>query len=421
MTKTEKNADIFDAVIAGGGLVGLSLALALESGGLKVAVIDTLAPTNMLEKAYDGRSSAIAFAAMRMLEVLGVKENIQEIATIDEIMVVDGRIGDGAKKGGTLGLSLHLGATEAKLEDEPLGYMVENRFMRLALDKTANTKPYIVRITPDSVIGFEDLGSRVSVQLKSGKKLDAKLLIGCDGRGSMVRNAAKIKTNRFDYSQTGIVTTVKLEKPHNNIAYEYFLPSGPFAILPLTGNRASIVWSEPPQKALAMAALEKADIEYELQRRFAGILGKIEVCAPIFTYPLKMELAAEWYKDRVVLAGDAAHGIHPVAGQGFNLGLKDVAALAQILVDSKNLGLDIGDKIVLERYAAWRRTDTMMVALACDGFVRLFSNDIAPLRLIRNIGMGIADKLSPIRNFLIKNAGGAMGDLPLLLRGEPLP
>ncbi len=420
MTKTDKNAENYDAIIAGGGLVGLSLALALESGGFKVAVVDTLAPSNMLEEAYDGRSSAIAFAAMRMLEVLGVKENIQEIGTIEEIMVVDGRIGDGAKKGGSLGLSLHLGTTEAKLEDEPLGYMVENRHMRLALDKTANAKPNIVRITPDSVIGYEDLGSRVCVRLNSGKLLEAKLLIGADGRGSMVRNAAKIKTNSFDYSQTGIVTTVKLEKPHNNIAYEYFLPSGPFAILPLTENRASIVWSEPPKKALAMAAMAKSDIEYELQRRFAGILGEIEVCAPIFTYPLKMELAAEWYKERVVLAGDAAHGIHPVAGQGFNLGLKDVAALAQILVESQSLGLDIGDKIVLERYAAWRRTDTMMVALACDGFVRLFSNDIAPIRIIRNIGMGIADKLSPIRNFLIRNAGGAMGDLPLLLRGEPL-
>lgn len=420
MTKSSEKSANYDVIIAGGGLVGLSLALALESGGLRVAVVDTLAPSNMLEEAHDGRSSAIAFAAMRMLEVLGVKENIQEIGTIEEIMVVDGRIGDGAKKGGSLGLSLHLGATEAKLDDEPLGFMVENRHMRLALDKAANTKYNITRITPDSVIGYEELGSKVSVQLKSGKKLDAKLLVGCDGRGSVVRNSAKIKTNRFDYSQTGIVTTVKLEKPHNNIAYEYFLPSGPFAILPLAGNRASIVWSEPPKKALAMASMAKTDIEYELQRRFAGILGEIEVCAPIFTYPLKMELAAEWYKDRVVLAGDAAHGIHPVAGQGFNLGLKDVAALAQILVESKNLGLDIGDRIVLERYAAWRRTDTMMVALACDGFVRLFSNDFGPVRFIRNIGMGIADKLSPIRNFLIKNAGGAMGDLPLLLRGEPL-
>lgn len=420
MGQSEIKSDEFDVVIAGGGLVGLSLALALETGGLKIAVVDTLAPSNMLATEYDGRSSAIAFAAMRMLDVLGVKENIQEIAHIDDILVVDGRVGDGARKGGSIGLSLHLDGNEQSKNDEPLGFMVENRHMRLALDKTANSKLNITRINPDSVIGYEDLGSKVSVILKSGKRLKAKLLVGSDGRGSMVRSAAKIKYSQFDYGQTGIVTTVKLEKPHDNTAYEYFLPTGPFAILPLTENRASIVWSEPPKKAIAMAQMEKADIEYELQRRFAGILGKIEICAPVFTYPLKLELAADWYNNRVVLAGDAAHGIHPVAGQGFNLGLKDVAALAQVLIESNNLGLDIGDKIVLEKYASWRRADTMMVALACDGFVRLFSNDIAPIRFIRNIGMGIADKLAPIRNFLIKNAGGAMGDLPLLLKGEPI-
>lgn len=415
-----KNDEIFDVIIAGGGLVGLSLALALESGGLKVAVVDKLAPSQMLEPAYDGRSCAIAYSAMRMLDVLGVKSQIQELGEIKEILVVDGRVGDGAKKGGAIGLSLHFDDAEITETDEPLGYMVENRHTRLALDKVADTRPNITRITPDSVVGFADLGAQIEVNLQSGKLLKARLLVGADGRGSLIRRAAGIKTHKFGYNQTGIVTTVELEKPHNDVAYEYFLPAGPFAILPLPNNRASIVWSEQPSRAAAIVKLPQAEIEAELQKRFGDILGKVTICAPIFAYPLTLELAVDWYRPRVALAGDAAHGIHPVAGQGFNLGLKDVAALAEILVEAHNLGLDIGDGNVLERYAAWRRTDTMMVALSCDAFVRLFSNDIAPLRIIRNLGLGLVDKIGPLRRFFARNAGGVIGELPKLLQGQAL-
>ncbi|MBN8649672.1 MAG: FAD-dependent monooxygenase, partial [Caulobacterales bacterium] len=247
-----------------------------------------------------------------------------------------------------------------------------------------------------------------------------KLLVGCDGRGSLIRRAAKIKTYKFGYNQTGIVTSVALEKPHNNVAFEYFLPNGPFAILPLPDNRASIVWSEPHEKAMAIAKLSEQDFEYEIQKRFGEFLGKVSICSPIHTYPLTLELASNWYCKRIALCGDAAHGIHPVAGQGFNLGLKDVAALAEILIENHKLGLDIGDEITLESYAAWRRTDTMMVAIACDSFVRLFSNDFGPLRLIRNIGLGVVDKIGPMRRFFARHAGGAIGDLPKLLKGQPL-
>jgi len=414
------NDEIYDVIIAGGGMVGLSLALALESGGLNVAVVDRLASSQMLEPEYDGRSCAIAYSAMRMLDVLGVKEKIQEFDVIKEILVVDGRVGDGAKRGGAIGLSLHFDDAEITETDEPLGFMVENRHTRLALDKVADTRPNIKRISPDSVVGFADLNTNIEVKLQSGKTIKSRLLVGADGRGSLVRREAGIKTNKFGYNQTGIVTTVVLEKPHNSVAYEYFLPSGPFAILPLPNNRASIVWSEMPSRASAIAELTTPEIEAELQKRFGDILGKVSICAPIFTYPLTLELAADWYRHRVVLAGDAAHGIHPVAGQGFNLGLKDVAALAEILVESHNLGLDIGDPNVLERYAAWRRTDTMMVALSCDAFVRLFSNDIAPLRFVRNLGLGIVDKIGPLRRFFARNAGGVIGELPKLLQGQAL-
>ena len=410
----------FDVIIAGGGLVGLSLALALESGGLKVAVVDKLEPVSMLDKNYDGRSSAIAYANMRMLDILGVKQEILEIGNIQEILVSDGRVPDGANHGGSIGLTLHFDQGEITDSDEPLGYMVENRHMRLALDKVCQTKPNIVRFTPNIVSDFVENGAYVDAILDNGTKISAKLLVGCDGRGSQIRKSAKIKTYKFDYSQTGIVTTVAFDRPHNDVAFEYFLPTGPFAILPLTENRASIVWSEPPKKAIAMSKLNKEDFEIEIQKRFGDFLGKAHVIAPVFTYPLQLELASKWYVKRVALCGDAAHGIHPVAGQGFNLGLKDVAALAEVIIESHSLGLDIGDEITLEKYAAWRRTDTMMVAAACDAFVRLFSNDFAPLRLIRNIGLGVVDAFGPARRFFARHAGGAIGDLPKLLQGIPL-
>lgn len=412
--------DTYDVVIAGGGLVGLSLALALESGGLKIAVVDRLSPNEMLDEKYDGRSSAIAYAAMRMLDTLGVKKNIASMGPIDEILVCDGCVGDGVKKGGAIGLSLHFDKGEITETDEPLGYMVENRHMRVALDKTANQKPNIHRINPNCVIGFEEIGAFVFANLDDGRKIKAKLLVGCDGRGSLIRRYAKIKTNKFGYNQTGIVTSVALEKPHNNVAFEYFLPSGPFAILPLAENRASIVWSEPHNKAIAMSKLSIEDFEIEIQKRFGDFLGKVKICAPIHTYPLTLELASNWYVKRVALCGDAAHGIHPVAGQGFNLGLKDVAALAEIIIENHKFGLDIGDEITLEAYASWRRADTMMVAIACDAFVRLFSNDIPPIRFMRNLGLGIVDKIGPMRRFFARHAGGAIGELPKLLNGRNL-
>lgn len=409
----QKNLET-EVIIAGGGLVGLTLALALNEYGIKSIVIDKITPETMLDDAYDGRASAIAFANMRMLEKLGVKEFLK-FTPINEILVSDGKLKDGAMKGGSLGFSLHFDKDEISA-DEPLGFLVENRHMRFALDKVADKAANITRINPDEIISFTNNGGSISAVLKSGIELKGDLLVGADGRGSFVRRASGIKTNDFTYNQTGIVTTLEFENPHSNIAYEYFLPNGPFAILPLETNKACLVWSEPPKTANAILKLSNSEIEQLIMDRFGDSLGQIKIISKIFSYPLGMKLAQKWYLPRIALAGDACHGIHPVAGQGFNLGLKDVAALAECLRDAKTNGLDIGDSVTLENYAAWRRTDTMMVAMACDGFVRLFSNDFTPLRIARNIGIGLTDKISPVRKFFSKHAGGAVGDLPELLR-----
>ena len=410
----------FDVIISGGGLVGLSLALALDQGGLKVAVIDRLPASAQLEAEYDGRAAAIGFATYRMMQSLGIAEHIGAVQPIQHIMVSDGRIGSGGRKGGPSSLSLHFDSDEIGQPGEPLGWMIENRRTRLALDAQVTRRDGITRFAPDQNKDINIAPGHVTALLTSGATLTAPLIVGAEGRGSYVRKAAGFRTYGWAYDQTGIVTTVAMERPHEGVAHEYFLPTGPFAILPLTGNRANIVWSEKTPRAQALMAMPPAEFEAELARRFGDYLGTVKVDAPVWSYPLSMELAATWVKPRVTLAGDAAHGIHPIAGQGLNLGLKDVAALSEVLVQAHRLGQDLGDVSVLERYASWRRTDTMTLAVSCDAFVRLFSNDIAPVRALRTLGLGIVDAIGPARRFLASHAGGGVGDLPKLLRGESL-
>lgn len=410
----------FDVIISGGGLVGLSLALALDQGGLSVAVIDRLPAATQLEAEYDGRAAAIGFATYRMMQSLGMAQHIGAVQPIEQIMVSDGRIGTGLNQGGPSSLSLHFDSKEVGSQGEPLGWMIENRRTRLALDTQVGTRTGITRFTPDEIKDLDIAPSRVTATLKSGAVLTAPLIVGAEGRGSYVRKAAGFRTYGWTYGQTGIVTTVAMEQPHGSVAHEYFLPTGPFAILPLTGNRANIVWSEKTPRAKALMAMEPVAFEAELARRFGDYLGKVTVDAPIWSYPLSLELAATWAKPRVTLAGDAAHGIHPIAGQGLNLGLKDVAALSEVLVEAHRLGQDLGDLSVLERYASWRRTDTMTLAISCDAFVRLFSNDLAPIRALRTLGLGVVDAIGPARRFFASHAGGGVGDLPKLLRGESL-
>jgi 2-octaprenyl-6-methoxyphenol hydroxylase len=278
----------------------------------------------------------------------------------------------------------------------------------------------IALMAPARVAAVEALPATTRVSLEDGRILTAPLVVGAEGRGSIVRRAAGIGTIGWDYPQKGVVATVRLGRPHNGVAYEHFLPAGPFAILPLTDDRASLVWTERTGNADALRDARPEVFRSLLQRRFGEFVGRVEVEGPTFVYPLALQLAERLTATRTALVGDAAHGIHPIAGQGLNLGLKDAAALAQVLVDAARLGEDLGSEAVLKRYAAWRRFDNVTLAAATDLFNRLFSNDHPALRLARGAGMAVVNRIGPARRFFMQEAGGAVGELPRLLRGEAL-
>jgi 2-octaprenyl-6-methoxyphenol hydroxylase len=275
-------------------------------------------------------------------------------------------------------------------------------------------------LAPVSVQGLEVTPGAARVTLSDGRVLTAPLVVGAEGRSSVVREAAGIGVVGWNYDQSGVVATVALEKDHEGVAHEYFLPGGPFAILPLTGRRASLVWTERTAQAEALSGARLEVVYAHMRRRFGRFLGQPVIEGPIFVYPLSLALAEQMSAPRVTLLGDAAHGVHPIAGQGLNLGLKDVAALAEVLTEAVRNGEDIGSETVLERYAAWRRFDNVMLAAATDVFVRLFSNDIAPIRALRGAGIAVTNLIAPARKFFMREAGGAVGDLPRLLRGERL-
>ncbi|MDE1172380.1 MAG: FAD-dependent monooxygenase [Parvibaculaceae bacterium] len=405
---------VTDVVIVGGGLAGLPLALALAKGGLEVTVIDAIAPATSADPGFDGRTSAIAFSSCRMLDELGVMTRLKgQTQPINDILVSDGRV-----RGGASPLFLHFDHRE--IGDEPLGQMIENRFLRIALQKSVDAEPAITQIAPATVRKAEFSSAAGTVTLSDGRRLSARLIIAADGRGSPMRKQMGIRTIGWDYGQSGIVTTVEHELPHEGVAQEYFLPGGPFAMLPMTGNRCSLVWTEKTAAAKAMVALPDADFANEMRARFGTHLGACRPVGPRWSYPLSMHLARGYVKPRFALLGDAAHGIHPIAGQGLNLGWRDVAAMAEVIVDAARLGLDIGALDILERYERWRRFDNTVLAMTMDGLNRLFSNDIAPVRLARDLGLGIVNRIGPARRLFMRHAGGSIGDLPRLLRGEAL-
>lgn len=400
-----------DILIVGGGLAGLPLALACAQGGLTVTVVDALDPATATGAEFDGRVSAIAFASCRMFDRLGVTKHLQgQMQPINDIMVSDGRVREGASP-----FFLHFDHKE--IGDEPLGHLIENRHTRIALQKAVADEPRIRLIAPESVAHI-DYGSRVTATLGNGGKVTARLCFAADGRGSRTRQAAGIKTVGWDYGQTGIVCTVEHELPHEGVAQEYFLPGGPFAILPMVGNRSSLVWTEKTADAKAILALDDDAFAEEMRVRFGDYLGECAPTGPRWSYPLTLQLARDYVRPRLALVADAAHGIHPIAGQGLNLGLRDVAAAAEVVVDAARLGLDIGSLDVLERYQRWRRFDNVALSLLMDGLNRLFSNDIGPVRLARDLGLGIVGQIPPMRRFFMRHAGGVVGDLPRLLRGE---
>jgi 2-octaprenyl-6-methoxyphenol hydroxylase len=412
-----------DVVIGGGGMVGLSLAIALAGGGLDVVVADPIAQSAATDAKFDGRVCALSYASVRMFQALGIWDHLAKDAQpINDILVTDGKLGSEPSA-----FSLHFDSAEAHAD--ALGHIVENRHTRTALFAVANKLPNLRLVTPAALTNLVLDGSGIVATLANGETVRARLAIAADGRESPMRELMGLSIVSWSYAQWGIVATVEHEKPHNGVAYEHFLPSGPFAILPMTPassgaggghdiNRSSLVWTEKDTLAPAMMKLEAREFDAEITRRFGSHLGTAKAQGPRWSYPLKFHLARGYVKPRFALAGDSAHGIHPIAGQGFNLGLKDAAALSEIILDAARLGLDFGGLDILQKYERWRRFDSLVMSFAMDGLNRLFSNDIAPLRLLRDAGIGIVDAVGPARRFFMRHAGGDVGKLPRLMRGE---
>jgi 2-octaprenyl-6-methoxyphenol hydroxylase len=413
--------DIADVIIAGAGIAGATLALALHQAGLRPVLIDPVAFDSQVAPNFDGRASAIAFAAYRQWRALDVAPALDpHVQRIEQILVTDGRA-PGAAAGGPTPFFLRFDAAEIadRSEGEPLGYMLENRRIRAGLAQAVIAAGIEV-LAPARVAGAEFDAREARVALADGRVLRAPLVVGAEGRGSVIRTAAGIGALGWDYRQAGVVATVRLERPHGGVAHEYFLPGGPFAILPLTEDRASLVWTESTARGAALKAARPEVFHAHLQRRFGDFLGRATVEGLVFTYPLSLQLAERLTAPRVALLGDAAHGVHPIAGQGLNLGLKGAAALAETIVEAARLGEDFGSEAVLDRYGRWRRFDTITLSAGMDAFVRLFSNDNPMLRLARGVGMAAVNRVGPARRFFMQEAGGAVGDLPRLLRGETL-
>ena len=407
----EFNSDI---IIVGGGLNGPALALALASAGRTVTLVDALPLKVRRNAAFDGRSYALALTSTRLFRALGVWSAIEEKAQpMLDIKVSDGRAGEGPSP-----FFMHF--DHAEIDEGPMGYMVEDRHLRPALLDAVKNTGAIKQMDSARVIAQELDPSGITVHLASGKTLRAKLLIGCDGRSSGTAQRAGITRTGWEYDQTALVCALNHDLPHHGVAHQFFMPAGPLAILPLRGNRSSIVWSETSRNAGEINGMSDADYLNVLRPRFGSFLGDISLAGTRFTYPLSLSLANDLIAQRVALVGDAAHGVHPIAGQGLNAGIRDIAALADVIADATRRGEDIGAGPVLGRYQQWRRFDNTALALATDTFNRLFSNDNALLRGVRDIGMGLVGRFPGLRRGFIREAAGLTGELPRLLRGEPL-
>ena len=401
-----------DVLIAGGGFAGLTLAIALREAlgpSFAVAVAD---PALGKTHADDERASAIVAAARRLFETIGVWKSVSgEAQPILDMVVTDSRLADAVRP-------VFLSFAGDIEPGEPFAHMVENRHLVEVLEAKARELEIELRAT--AVASFSAQPQKVDVQFADGSTMAARLLVAADGARSTIRQAAGIATHGWEYPQSAIVTTVGHERDHAGRAEEHFLPSGPFAILPLKGRRSSIVWTEETREAERIVALPDAAFHDELEKRFKLHLGEINVVGARRVLPLGFFVARSFVAERIALVGDAAHVIHPIAGQGLNMGLKDIAALAEVIVDAARLGLDPGSATVLERYQRWRRFDTMTMGLATDGLNRLFSNRSDVLRLFRDVGLGMVDRLPGLKRLFMREAAGLFGDVPKLLRGEAL-
>lgn len=409
-----------DVLISGGGLAGGTLSLALAQNGFRVATVDRENPADWTDRGFDGRASAIALSSQRVLDGVGIWDVIEaETAPIKDIRVADG----------CSPLYLHYDHEDlAKPGEvaEPFGYMVENRSIRKALNVLAPKCENLTYYAPNEMTALERTAEGAFATLQDGTRIKAALVAVCEGRNSPTRDAAGIKITKWDYKQAGIVCTVEHERSHEYCAQEHFLANGPFAILPLPGTpekpgcRSSIVWTERADLWPIMMDLDDDDFLEELALRFGDFLGELKVVGPRFAYPLSLQYAERYTDPRLVLVADSAHGMHPIAGQGLNMGLRDVAALAEVLVDARRTGQDIGSLAALEGYARWRNFDNAVMLAVTDALVKLFSNDIEPVQLARDLGMAAVDELPDLKRFFMRHAMGTVGDLPKLMRGVEL-
>lgn len=459
-----------ELIVVGGGLVGLTLAIACADGGIRTIVIEAESADALSSPAYDGRSAAIAYGSQQVLQAIGAWDAIAPHAQ----PILDIRVTDGAwhvrgeshgyvhyshldlqgsenrrqrteQVSGTavsadgeevrLACDSHPRGAVRHLSSDPcslssaFGYIVENRLTRIALLARAKECANLIHVAPRLVTALEISSDAARVTLDDGRMLTARLVVAADGKQSALRRMAGIQSRQFGYGQSAIVCTVVHEKPHGGVAHEHFLPAGPFAMLPMTDetladgtvrHRSSIVWSEDPRLVPMLLKLDDNSFGKEIERRFGLSLGRVRPLGLRFSYPLTMVLADTYVRERFALAGDAAHGIHPIAGQGFNLGVRDVAALAEVLVDASRGNLDLGSMAVLERYARWRRFDNLMLSTFMDGLTRLFSNDWGPLRLARDLGFAIFNRTMPLKRLAMRHAMGIVGKLPRLVQGRPL-
>ena len=399
-----------DVVVGGAGFAGLALAIALRQAlGERFSIV-VADPALAQVPSKDPRATAIAAAARRLFEAIDVWDAVSATAQpILDMVVTDSKVDDAVRP-----TFLTFGGEVE--EGEPFAHMVENRYLIDLL--VARAKETGIELRATAVRDYEISAKAATVTFADGDTLDARLLVGADGARSAIRERAGIATHGWSYGQSGIVTTVEHERPHNGCAEEHFLPAGPFAILPLTGNRVSIVWTERTRDAERIVALPDDEFHAELEKRFGLHLGELKIAGPRRAYPLGLYNARSFIADRLALIGDAAHVIHPIAGQGLNMGLRDVAALAESVADAARLGLDIGGPQVLERYQRWRRFDTMTMSVATDSLNRLFSNHSDALRLVRDIGLGLVERMPALKRTFIREAAGVTGEVPKLMRGE---
>ncbi|MEL6235472.1 MAG: FAD-dependent monooxygenase [Pseudomonadota bacterium] len=408
-----------DVIIAGGGIIGTLLGLALARSGLTATVCDALPEEARRADDFDGRAYAVAAAGRRMLDALGLWPALAADAQpMSRIEIADP--GSGDRMAGAAALPTLLQFDHRQTDGGPFAHMIEDRHLRRAVQDAAATTPGLSLRAPISVAGHQAGPGGVTVHLDDGTALAGGVLAACDGRASATARHAGLTSLGWDYGQNGLVCALETAHPHHGVAREIFLPAGPFAVLPLTGNRVSLVWTESRARARAIDALDDDAYLAELSRRMGTALGPARLIGKRYTYPLALALAQRWVAPRIALVGDSAHAIHPLAGQGLNLGLADVAALTEVLVTARRRGEDPGALDVLSRYQVWRRFDAAAMALTCDAFNRLFSNDAPVLRGLRGLGLSLVNRLPAARRAFMAAASGEAGSAPRLMQGQPL-